>query len=71
MMIRFRSKIARPGETAGEGKRQAHQPLHLGASVRGVVEAVALQSLDHYVAGRTETQGARRDDIQHRLQLGR
>src|SRR6266568_7148557 len=33
---------ASPGETASEGKRQAHQPLHLSASVRGVVEALAL-----------------------------
>ena len=62
---------APPGETAGQGKRQAHQPLHLVAGVRGVVEAVALEALDHRIARCTETHGALRDSLQHRLELGR
>src|SRR5262249_30260656 len=36
-------------ELTSEGKRQAYHPLHLGASMRSVVEAITLQSLDHSV----------------------
>ncbi len=72
MMTRCRSSDGAPaGELAREGKRQAHQPLHLGAGVGGVVEAVALQPLDHGVAGLAQAHRARGDGIEHRLQLGR
>ena len=58
------------GEPPGERQRQPDEPLHLRAGVRGVVQPVAFQPLDHGIARRTEAHRARRDGVQHGLKLG-
>ena len=59
------------GELAGEGKLQAHQPLHLLARVRGIVETGAFQPFDHGIAGLAQPHRALSDGVEHALEVGR